>query len=119
MEGEEADLPRAGDRAARDVPTCDPSERIGAVRERAKRTGWDVCVVVNEQRVVLGILRQRELEADAESRAEDIMELGPSTFRPNVPTAELREYFQKHTLPSAPITTPDGVLVGLLRRDST
>jgi CBS domain-containing protein len=119
MEGEEADLPRAGDRAARDVPTCGPSERIGVVRERAKAAGWDVCVVVNAQRVVLGILRQRELEVDPEASVEEVMELGPSTFRPNVPIAELREYFQKHALPSAPITTPDGVLMGLLRRDST
>jgi CBS domain-containing protein len=119
MAGEEAGVPRAGDRAARDVPTCHPSERVGAVRARIHAAGWDVCVVVNEQRVVLGLLRQRELEeADAEADVEAVMELGPSTFRPNVPIAEMQKYFQEHALSSAPISTPDGVLVGLLRRAS-
>jgi Mg/Co/Ni transporter MgtE len=116
LEGEDAQMPRAGDRAARDVPTCSPSERVGVVRERVHAAGWDVCVVVNEQRVVLGLLRQRELEADAEARVDAVMGLGPSTFRPNVPIAEMQEYFQNHALVSAPITTPDGVLVGLLRQ---
>ena len=50
LDGEDAQMPRAGDRAARDVPTCSPSERVGAVRERVHAAGWDVCVVVNEQR---------------------------------------------------------------------
>lgn len=118
MEGEGADEPRAGDRIDRDAPTCALSERIGAVRERVKAAGQDACVVVNEQRVVLGLLGRGELTGDAEACVEDVMELGPSTFRPNVPIAELREYFQKHDLSSAPITTPDGVLLGLLCRDA-
>ena len=41
---------------------------------------------------------------------------GPSTFRPSVSLDEMKEYFGKHDLASAPITTPDGVLLGLLRR---
>ena len=119
MEGEEADTPRAVDRIDRDVPTCAPSERIGAVHERLKATGREACVVVNEQRVVLGLLGPYEFGAEAGACVEDVMEPDPSTFRPNVPIAELHEYFQKHTLWTAPITTPDGVLMGLLRRKDT
>ncbi len=118
MEGEDAGDPRAGDRLDRDVPTCGPSERVGAVRQRVKAAGRDACVVVNEQRVVLGLLGPYEFGADDEARVEDAMERGPSTFRPNMPLADVQEYFQKHTLSSAPITTPDGVLLGLLRRDA-
>jgi Mg/Co/Ni transporter MgtE len=73
-------------------------------------------VVVNEQRIVLGLLCERQLQADPDARVEDIMECGPSTFRPSVPLDEMREYFRTHDLESAPITTPDGILLGLLRR---
>jgi Mg/Co/Ni transporter MgtE len=115
-EGEEAARPRAGARARRDVPTCGPTERVGETRERARAAGWDLCVVVNEQRVVLGLLRERELAADPAASVEAAMELGPSTFRPSVPLAEMAEYFEQNELANAPITTPDGVLVGMLRR---
>jgi rhodanese-related sulfurtransferase len=61
-EGRNADVPRAGDVARRDVPTCRLEEPIGQVRERVRAAGWDACVVVNDQRVVLGLLRAGELQ---------------------------------------------------------
>ncbi len=115
-EGEETAIPTAGSRADRDVPTCSLTDRIGGVRERVEAAGSDVCVVVNEERVVLGLLRRKALHADPDNAAEDVMELGPSTFRPNVSVAEMSEYFAEHDLESAPITTSAGVLIGLLRR---
>ena len=117
MEGEEAGEPRAGDRAARDVPTCGPSERIGAVRARVRAAGWDTCVVVNERRIVLGLLRPRAMESAAEACVEDVMELGPVSARPDATLAEMREHFERLDLESSPITTSYGELVGLLRRE--
>ena len=118
MEGEKADEPRAGDRIDRDVPTCAPSERIGAVRARTKAAGWDACVVVNEQRIVLGLLGPYEFGADDAARVEDVMEVGPSTSRPHAPLSDLREYFQEKQRRVAVVTTSNGVLLGLLRRDA-
>ena len=112
-----ARLPRAGDVARRDVPTCSLADRLGDVRERAKRDGWDVCVVVNEEHVVLGLLRAKELEAPAGQTAEQAMRPGPSTFRPYVAIMELAERLREHDVASSPITTSDGRLVGLLRRE--
>jgi Mg/Co/Ni transporter MgtE len=116
-EGAAAATPWAGDHARRDVPTCHLAERVGAVRERARTTGWSVCVVVNDERVVLGLLCEPALGADPEATVESVMAEGPSTFRPSTPVAEMREYFEKHDLDSAPITTSDGRLIGLLCRD--
>ena len=116
MEGEEADTPRAGDRAHRDVPTCSLSERISAVRERVQATGWDTCVVVNAQRIVLGLLRPHALESAAEACVEDVMELGPVSARPDATLDEMKEHFERLKLESSPITTSYGELVGLLRR---
>ena len=115
-EGSKASLPRAGDVALPDVPTCRMDELLGEVRERVRAAGWNACVVVNEDRVVLGLLRSKELEGDAAVRIEAAMRPGPSTFRPFVAIEEMAEYMIEHDLESAPVTTSDGKLVGLLRR---
>jgi Mg/Co/Ni transporter MgtE len=116
-EGGNAKLPRAGDVARPDVPTCRLGESIGQVRERVRAAGWDACVVVNDQRVVLGLLRAGELQGGQDELIEQMMRPGPSTFRPHVLIEELAHFMVHHDLPSSPVTTSDGRLVGLLRRE--
>ncbi len=115
-EGSNARQPRAGDVARHDVPTCSLDEPLGDVAKRVQAAGWDACVVVNTERVVLGLLRAKELEADPELRIEQAMRPGPSTFRPHAAIAELAQYMTEHNLVNSPITTSDGRLVGLLLR---
>jgi Mg/Co/Ni transporter MgtE len=67
--------------------------------------------------MVLGLLREKELAGEAELRVEDAMRPGPSTFRPFVAIEEMARSMTAHNLESSPITTSDGRLVGLLRRD--
>jgi Mg/Co/Ni transporter MgtE len=117
FEGELAEQPTAGQVARRDVPTCRLDEDMGDVRMRVRSAGWDACVVVNEEHVVLGLLRAKELEAPAGQTVEQAMRPGPSTFRPYVAIRELAERMQEHDVASSPITTSDGRLVGLLRRE--
>jgi Mg/Co/Ni transporter MgtE len=74
-------------------------------------------VVVNEERVVFGLIREAELEADRDGLVEQAMRPGPSTFRPHVPIEEMAAFMQHHDLASSPITTSDGRLVGLLMRE--
>jgi Mg/Co/Ni transporter MgtE len=116
-EGKYAGFPRAGGLARRDVPTARLEEHLGEVRKQVEASEHDTAVVVNEERVVLGLLRPEQLEGDPGARIEDAMSPGPSTFRPHVYVTEMAEFMQRHDLPSAPITTGDGVLVGLLLRD--
>jgi CBS domain-containing protein len=117
IEGKLAVVPRIGDVARRDVPLCGLSDRIGDVRERAQEAGWDACAVVNEKRVVLGLLRRKELDADPEAIAEQMMRPGPTTFRPNVPVQEMAERMRERGARTVLVTTSDGTLVGQLRRD--
>jgi Mg/Co/Ni transporter MgtE len=106
--------------ARSDVPTCGLQEPLGAVTQRVRAGGWDACVVVNPERVALGLLRARELEADPGLGVEQAMRPGPSAFRPHVSIVELARFMVDHDLDSSPITTSDGRLVGLLqRRDAT
>jgi len=113
-EGTNATKARAGTLARKDVPTCALDERLGAVRERAHALGWDAAVVVNAERVVLGLLRAKELAGDADRLISEVMRPGPSTFRPYVLADELAKKMIDRKLESSPITTSDGRLVGLL-----
>src|SRR5437660_11673251 len=83
IEGTDAGKPTAGRLARRDVATCSIDETIGVARRRSAGRG-DVCVVVNAQRVVFGMLRDKELAAPDETVVGNVLRPGPSTFRPNV-----------------------------------
>ena len=112
--GTNAQRPRAGTVARSDSPTCRLDETLGPVRERVRAARWNACVVVNAERVVLGVLREKELGGDPNQRIEQAMRPGPSTFRPFVLVEELAHYMAEHDLPNSPITTSDGRLVGLI-----
>jgi predicted transcriptional regulator len=71
--------------------------------------------VLNEERVVLGLLRAEDLRSGGGEVAERAMHSGPSTFRPHVPIGEMAEYMIEHDLASVPVTTSDGRLLGMLR----
>jgi CBS domain-containing protein len=116
-EGTNAQVPRAGDVARKDVPTCRMDERIADVRTRAEEAGWDACVVTNDERVVLGLLRKKELHTGEDEQVERVMRPGPSTYRPFVAIDEMAHLMVHHDLPNVPITTSDGRLVGLLVRE--
>jgi len=115
-EGTNTEFPRLADVVRRDVPTCSLGERLGEVRNRALAAGWDACVVVSQDRVVLGLLRARELQADPDLLVEQAMRPGPSTYRPFVSVAEMRRTMIDRNLESSPVTTSDGKLVGLVRQ---
>ena len=119
MEGKLAPLPRIGALADRDVPTCSLDEKVSEVAERTKGAGWDTCVVVNEERVVLGRLFRKELEAGGDRRVEEVMRPGPSTFRPNVSTHEMMHYMDEHKLHAALVTDSEGKLIGLFKREDS
>jgi predicted transcriptional regulator len=115
-EGTNTQRPRLVDVVRRDVPTCSLGERLGDVRDRAIAAGWDVCVVVSQDRVVLGLLRAKELQADPQFLVERAMRPGPSTYRPFVSVAEMRGTMIERSLESSPVTTSDGKLVGIVRK---
>jgi Mg/Co/Ni transporter MgtE len=98
-----------------DVPTCGLKERVGDLR--ALTAGWDTCVVVSPERVVLGLLRKKELEGDPDATAEQVMRPGPKTFRPNVTLEELLKSMREHDIQTTSlVTTGDGRLLGVISR---
>jgi CBS domain-containing protein len=87
------------------------------VRDRLAGTGWDTCVVVNDERVVLGRLGRRALR-EAAGSVEDAMTPGPGTVRPNLALAALSERMERQNLTSVIVTTSNGRLVGVVRRST-
>ncbi len=116
VEGKRAIEPVADDVVSSDVPICYPGDRIGSIRQRLEATGWDICIVVNEARVVLGRLKGKTWEAGSDEAAERVMQNGPSTFRPDVPLQELVGWMQKHRSDSVILTSQDGRLIGVVFR---
>ena len=117
IEGKLATVPRIGEVARRDVPVCHLSDKIGDVRERTQEQDWDACVVVNDEQIVLGLLRRKELDADPQATAEQMMRPGPTTFRPNEQVQEMAEHMRERGARTVLVTTSEGKLVGLLRRE--
>jgi CBS domain-containing protein len=105
-----------GDRARRDVPTCRLDERLADVRARVRAGGWDTCIVVNEQNVVLGRLGRAALGSDADVAVEEAMRAGPGTIRPSVSLESAAKTMREKELSTLLITRSDGTLVGVLTR---
>lgn len=118
IEGTLAESATIGKGARRDVPVCYLTEKVGTARERVRKTGQDRCVVVNEERVVLGLLREKELAAGRlEAAVEEVMRSGPATFRPDEPIEKIAKQMRERGASAVLVTTSNGRLVGLLYRD--
>jgi CBS domain-containing protein len=117
-EGEEAGETRAGDLARDDVvATCDLDARVGDVRERVEASPYGFALVLGPGRTLLGRLRRAVLEGDPDALAQDVMEPGPSTIRPNRSLDSVRERMARLDLRTLPVTTPEGSLLGVVRRE--
>jgi CBS domain-containing protein len=114
-EGERAHEPRIG-ALARAVPTAALDERVGDIRPRVRASDAEMCVVVNERRVVLGVVRGGALEAPPCVRVSEVMEPAPSTYRPDVSVKEMAEHLRERDVHTVLISTGDGELIGLLER---
>ncbi len=117
IEGKLADLPRAGDVTQTDVPTCRLSDRVADARDRVQASDHTLCVVTNDEGVVLGRLGPRALRGDPKALVEDVMESGPTTTRPGDPLDAIKERLQNRRVGGMLVTTPEGQLVGLLYRE--
>jgi predicted transcriptional regulator len=117
-EGRLAHQPRIEDIAHQGVPTCQIGETLRAARARLEDTGFELCAVVNDQRVVLGAITRKMLDKGTpDTPVEHVMVTAPSTYRPNVSVDEMAQHMADTDRHVVLVTTADGVLVGLIRRE--
>ncbi len=117
VEGTAAGIPNLGTVARRDVATCRPSEPISAIKARMASDPTSPCPVVNDHRIVLGLLRSDAIKANGAKTVEEAMISGPVTLRPNVALEEVDRYLTDHMIGHAVVTTPEGELIGLASAD--
>ncbi len=78
---------------------------------------YGFALVVADGGVLLGRLRRAALEGDPDRRAEEVMEPGPSTVRLDTALDALAERLDRLGLKTVVVSTPDGALVGVVRRE--
>lgn len=113
-EGRKAKATRVTDAMRRDVPTCGLRDRLGDVRTMVTALGWEICTVVNDERIVLGLLHSDAWNADPSTLVEDVMSNGPPTTRPSTFLDEMVERLNRRKTPGVLISSSDGVLMGYL-----
>lgn len=117
-EGKGADQVRAGDLSRPDPFTCRPDERVGDVRRRLGSEDWDACIVINDHEVVEGRIRPTDLaDVDGQTLVEEVMELGPSSIRPNTGLESITKRMRKARVTSILVTAGSGELLGVLHRE--
>jgi len=101
--------------ARKDAPTCALQDTLESARTKLPKD-WNICVVLNSDRVVLGLIDfSRELDRD--KSIGDIMRPAPLTFRPGRTVAEVCDYLKAKNIAVALVTTSVGQFIGVLRRD--
>ena len=115
-EGTKAGEQRAVDLLRDDMVRCGLAYPIEKVRAEVEASRYGFALVVNEDQVLLGRLRHSMLEGDGATKAEEAMEAGPSTIRADTSVEMLRERLEGRGLNFAIVTTPDGVLIGIVCR---
>jgi CBS domain-containing protein len=116
-EGSEADQPRVGALARDDAVTCSLDTQVGELRDAIEASPYGFALVVWSEGTLLGRVRASQLrDAPDEATAEDVMQPGPSTVRPDLPVDELRKRLDDKDLRTALVSTPEGRLIGVVTR---
>lgn len=113
-EGTNAGKTRLKQILQKEVPTCGLRERLEDVKSR-RRPNQDMCVVVNERNIVLGVIRGQSWDANPQARVLDVMQPGPRTLRPDLDPKDAQKTLRGADAEAAIVTTSDGELLGVIR----
>jgi CBS domain-containing protein len=115
-EGEKVDQPRVGPLARNDVVTCALDAPVEEVRPRIDASPYGFALVLAADGTLLGRLRKSCIADGATGTAESLMTPGPSTVRPDLAVDELRGRLDEKKLKTTIVSTPEGRLIGVVRR---
>src|SRR5213592_2111830 len=113
-EGAQAKKTRLRQVLQKEVPTCSLRERMEDVKSR-RRPNQDICVVVNDRNIVLGVIAGESWDSNPQARVVDVMQPGPRTFRPDLDPKDAQKALHHSNLEGAIVTTSDGELLGIIR----
>jgi len=112
-EGANADRPRLSQYLKTNVQTCLLRDRMQEVQNR--RGSNDICIVLNDRNIVMGIIEGESWNANPLWRASEAMNPAPRTFRPDGDPKGIVKELRKVELGNAIVTSSDGELLGVLK----
>jgi CBS domain-containing protein len=115
-EGEAPDVERIADATRPDIPTARSDELLGTVLDRTVNAGWDEALVIDCDGIVIGRLRTTSWEHERDTPVESVMEYGPTTVRPNMLLEPLVKRMEERGTNLVTVTTPQGILIGVVLR---
>ena len=77
----------------------------------------NVCIVLNEEGIVLGRVRGKAFEGDPDTVVEQAMRSGPPTIRPDVFIHDVVPRMHNRRVGSYVVTTALGRFIGILYRE--
>lgn len=116
IEGEAASEPRITEILS-DVPRVAPQDDVAEVTKRVFDAGWKSAMVVNDGGIVLGRLYRSQLQGGEGASVQELMQEGPSTVRASVSTHEAQHLMEDSDLSTLAVTTPEGRLLGMVRKE--
>ncbi len=114
VEGTIKSSSRAGAVARNGIPRCALGEKVGDLRDRFGDE--TVCVVLDDEGIVLGAVRREVVGLDDTTLVDDVMQPAPPTVRPGITTDELARSMARDGRTYVYVTTVDGALIGLVTR---
>src|SRR4029077_15830730 len=114
LEGKADSSTRVGSIARAGAPRCLPDELVSAVAERVGDE-WQICVVTDDEGIVLGLLGRQALCSGEKVRAEGALSLRPCAISARARRDATAQRMRDQDLSRIVVTHPDGVLTGVLR----
>lgn len=112
MEGTDVRGPIVADATTHDPPTVKVYETVGTARQRL--AGNTQVVVINDEKIVVGVMRKESWDEDDETRVGDAMRLGPGTVRPGTQLGPLVGRMERKQVESVLVTDAEGHLIGVM-----
>jgi predicted transcriptional regulator len=102
------------ERIRKDVPTCGLNQELSDIN-KVVSDDWNICVVIDSDRIVLGILDLSVVQ-DVQGTVEELMKPAPPTLRPSVLIDEAEAFFEKSNREFVLVTKSTGQLIGIIRK---
>jgi hypothetical protein len=106
---ESSDAQLVSDATRPEIPTARPDDLLGAVLDRVIDAGWEEALVLDCDGIVVGRLRTQAWQQDRSRPVSQVMELGPTTVRPNSLLEPLVKRIEERGTALVTVTTPQSV----------
>lgn len=112
IEGTDVRGPIVADAVTHDPPTASVDDTVGTARQRLD--GDTQVIVVNEESVVVGVMRKESWDQADDGLVGNAMRLGPATVRPGSQLAPLVGRMERKDVESVIVTDAEGRMIGVV-----